>query len=70
MAKNKICSFHPLQPEFSLCGDAFDAPDTEDDVEPFELASNGETVTCENCREAIKAIRDSYPRGYKYVDKR
>lgn len=51
--------------EYSLCGDAFDAPDTEDDVEPFRLAEVGQTVTCEICKQIIREVRDAYPRGYK-----
>ena len=61
----KRCAQSPAQPEFSLCGDAWDAPDTEDDVEPFRFAERGETVTCEKCRGIIDKIRESYPRGYK-----
>ena len=61
----KICAVMPMQAEYSLCGDAFDAPDTEDDVEPFELAKPGNVVTCEKCRDIIREIRDTYPRGFK-----
>lgn len=61
----KFCAQAPSQPEYSLCGDAFDAPDTEDDVEPFEFAKPGQVVTCEKCRLAIHRIREAFPRGFK-----
>lgn len=60
----KLCAQHPLQPEYTLCGDAFDAPDTEDDVEPFTFAVYGEKVTCAKCRLAIAFIYEIYtPKG-------
>lgn len=61
----KICAQHPLQPEFTLCGDAFDAPETEDDVEPFKFAVPGDKVTCEHCRRAIAFIHEIYTSGGK-----
>lgn len=63
----KRCATMPWNAEYSLCGDAFDAPQTEDDVEPFELVKPGETVTCEKCRMTIRKIRSEYPRGFKCV---
>lgn len=66
MSKKKLCATNPIQPEFSLCGDAYDAPETEDDVEPFDFAYEGQTVTCVNCRHVIDTLREQFPRGYKY----
>lgn len=33
----KICAQNPANPEYSLCGMAEDAPETEDDEEEFGL---------------------------------
>lgn len=64
----KICAKMPNNYEYSLCGDAFDAPQTEDDVEPFKLAETGDVVTCDKCRKIIREVRDSYQRGFKLND--
>ncbi|UUV44556.1 hypothetical protein RCMOTHERGOOSE_46 [Rhodobacter phage RcMotherGoose] len=63
----KICAQNPIQPEFTLCGDAFDIADTEapdDDIEPFTFAVPGQKVTCEQCLRAIAFIHEIYtPKG-------
>lgn len=61
----KLCAQAPLNPEFSLCGDAEDAPETEDDVEPFRFAGEGETLTCEACMQIIKHVRLDYTHRFK-----
>lgn len=54
----KVCAPNPNSGgEYSLCGDAFDAPDTEDDVEEFRIGESGDLVTCPKCREAILEIK-------------
>jgi hypothetical protein len=50
---------HPgMGNEFTLCGDAFDAPDTEQGWEdgPF-VATDSKTVTCPKCVEIIRAVQ-------------
>lgn len=59
----KICAQKPNQPEYSLCGDAYDAPETEDDVEDFSIATPGQRVTCEDCKSAIQEIYTNYTIG-------
>lgn len=51
------CAESPNQPEFSLCGDAFDAFSSGDSDEPFEFAGEGQTVNCEMCVSAIREIK-------------
>lgn len=48
----------PLNGEFTLCGDAFDAPDSEDDWDegPF-VETRKRTVTCPDCIAVILACR-------------
>lgn len=46
--------------EFTCCGLSFDAYETEgpDDVEePIVFARPGERVTCQACRDYVKAVR-------------
>lgn len=47
---------HVTLGEFTLCGDAFDAPDTEADVSSFRKAKS-RTVTCPRCVERVLACR-------------
>lgn len=44
--------------EFTLCGDAWDAPDTESDwpAGQFRLAS-GKAITCKRCASIIRTCR-------------
>lgn len=64
----KRCAENSANAEYSLCGVAYDAPDDYMcQAEPFRFAMPGESVTCEDCKTAIRTIRDSYPRGYKRV---
>lgn len=53
VARGRICATNPVQPEFSLCGDAFDGFDSGDLDEPVALAETGERITCERCRLVI-----------------
>jgi hypothetical protein len=60
----KRCIQNPLNGEYSLCGDAFDAPDTEDDVEPFRFAEVGEYANCKHCLDLVHFIRHGVtPKG-------
>ncbi len=59
----KLCAQNPANYEYSLCGDAFDAPDTESDVEPFRFAEIGEQITCEKCVKCIQDIHRCYTAG-------
>lgn len=64
----KLCAQNPVQPEFTLCGDAFDIISTEapdEDIEPFDFAvGRGDKVTCEHCLRAIAFIYEIYtPKG-------
>lgn len=50
---------HVFYGEFTLCGDAFDAPDSEKEVglrSPFE-DTESKTVTCPKCVALIKFCR-------------
>lgn len=51
------CVANPFLPEFSLCGQAFDAFDSGDADEPFEFAGEGSTVNCEDCIRVVKEIK-------------
>lgn len=51
------CAESPVQPEFSLCGDAFDAFDSGDASEPYEFAKPGESITCAICCNAVREIK-------------
>lgn len=56
------------QPEFTLCGFAFDAHDSGDADEPIIFAKRGEVVTCEECRAVIDYIRQHYRGGsYRFL---
>lgn len=57
----KRCATSPLMSEFSLCGNAFDGPSTEEDMEPFTFAEEvGESVNCEACLLILKSLFDTY----------
>ena len=51
------CAMNPMQAEYSLCGEAFDAFDTGDTPERFEFAEEGRSITCRRCCEAIREIK-------------
>jgi hypothetical protein len=51
------CAESPVQPEFSLCGDAFDAFESGDASESYELAKPGQSITCSMCCTAIREIK-------------
>lgn len=62
----KRCAEDPGQPEYTLCGMAFDSPYTEPDVEEFNLAAPGQHVTCDQCRRSIREIISEYtPTGLR-----
>lgn len=49
---------HPIAPDYSLCGFAFDAGSSDDrDEGDLLFAGDGETVTCRDCRAIVLAIR-------------
>jgi len=59
----KTCAHNPAQSEYSLCGVAFDAPETECDVQEFEFSNEtGDKVTCEDCLRIIEELFESYTR--------
>jgi len=61
----KICAQNPANPEYSLCGMAEDAPETEDDEEEFEFSRFGIRVTCADCLNVIRNIHETYTqKGY------
>lgn len=66
--RKKLCADDPLQGEYSLCGNAFDAPDDPmGDVEAFDFARPGQTVNCDECLRAIAEIKLRYsPKGRYY----
>lgn len=51
------CAQNPLQAEFSLCGNAFDAFDSGDADEPHEIANAGQVINCEDCCRAIREVK-------------
>lgn len=51
------CVTNPVTPEYSLCGDAEDGYESGDLPEQFELAKDGESITCPACCMAIKEIK-------------
>ncbi len=63
----KICAESPSNREYSLCGNAYDAPDDPmlEDMEAFKFADEGETVTCEECTRVIRHIRLDYTQRYR-----
>ena len=61
----KICAQNPSNGEYSICGDAWDAPDTEDDVAPFRFAKPQERITCNICMDSIRFIQAHYTRSGK-----
>ena len=66
--RKKLCAEDPLQSEYSLCGNAFDAPDDPMcNVEPFDFARPGQTVNCNECLHSIASIKLHYtPKGRYY----
>jgi hypothetical protein len=54
---NRRCATNPLNREFSLCGDAFDAFASGHADEEFEFAKVGEPITCEKCCHAVSEIK-------------
>lgn len=51
------CADNPAAPEYSLCGQAYDAFDSGDADERFEFVEKGQTINCENCCRAIREIK-------------
>lgn len=57
------------QPEFTLCGMAFDAFETGDADGPIVFSKPGERVTCEDCLHVIAEIYREYTRtGWRRPD--
>ena len=48
---------NPLNGEFTLCGDAFDADAIDGEVAPI-FSKRGEHVTCEKCLIVIRYCKD------------
>ena len=55
-----LCATSPVNPEFTLCGDAFDAYESGDSERPIIFAKQGERVNCEQCLIVIIEIRNTY----------
>lgn len=51
-------------PEFTLCGLAFDAFDSGDCDSPIVFAQIGERVTCDYCIRVIEDVRHGYTKAY------
>lgn len=63
-AKPGVCGQNPTLPEFTLCGMAFDAYDSQDTDVPVVFAAPGETITCPDCRRFISLMR-AYRTNFK-----
>lgn len=55
--KKRQCAMNPILAEFSLCGDAFDAYDSGDAEEQYEIVAFGGTVTCPQCCIVIAEVK-------------
>lgn len=51
------CAQHPLDAEFSLCGDAFDGFASGDLDEDYEIAGPDQSITCPRCCQAIREVK-------------
>lgn len=51
----RVCAGSAAQPDFTLCGDAFDSGDAD---EPHVEAKKGQAVTCPKCCAVIQEIRE------------
>ena len=56
----RVCAENPTQGEYSLCGDAFDIADDDDEAEPFRMAKIRDRVNCEQCLRVIRTIKVGY----------
>ncbi|MDU4254411.1 hypothetical protein [Pseudomonas sp.] len=54
--KPRRCAVSPLNSEFSLCGDAFDAHYDYPEAH-FEFVQPGESITCAKCCMVIRTVR-------------
>lgn len=45
------CATSPIQPEYTLCGRAFD--DTDSEEGPPKFAQSGQKITCKDCLQVI-----------------
>lgn len=52
------CAQSPIQAEFTLCGDAFDAYDSGDAEEQHQIVGAGQVVDCPQCCKVIQDIRE------------
>ncbi|WP_458736982.1 hypothetical protein [Pseudomonas chlororaphis] len=53
----RVCAGNPVNGEFTLCGDAFDAFATGDADEEHVQAEKGQTITCDKCCAVILDVR-------------
>jgi hypothetical protein len=51
------CAASPVQPEFSLCGEAEDGFESGDLEEEFAIALPHESITCPRCCAAIREVK-------------
>lgn len=62
----RLCAETAAQPEFSLCGDAFDAADDlQDEALRYRIAAPGERITCPVCLRMLADIFSRYTRTGK-----
>lgn len=52
------CAENPINAEFTICGDAFDALETGDADEAHECAGPRQVVNCPSCFAIIQDLRD------------
>lgn len=57
----KVCAHNPAQPEYSLCGDAFDLEADLGEGEPYVLATDTQMpVTCSACKRVLADLFSTY----------
>ena len=66
MPEPRICAQNPINGEYTLCGDAFDIEQTEEDEEPHRHSQPGERLTCEQCKTAIRELFETYTYNGKH----
>lgn len=55
-----ICAGNAASSDYTLCGMASDAHETDEDCAEFRFAGIGENVTCEECLRVIRDIHKSF----------
>jgi hypothetical protein len=61
-----LCYHSSANGEYTLCGDAFDLNELDDvDALTPRFATEGQVVTCPNCRKQIDDIRTGLTKDYR-----